>query len=232
MKIGIYMFTYKDRYAYVGQSVNLEGRIKKHKRDIANNTHPNMEKFDKYDLSDFKFKVIEECSAEELNVKEQEVYEAMSLKYIMLNKRKCGLQGVVGDRLVFYGDKNPSFEYKDGNFYIEGIKVDKVDDMFCISDITNYILNHSDYDFRQERILIGHSFIDRINCLYKCNIPKDRKTASHLKEIGIYKVKGARENKRVYCKFGVFITYVYMSCPQLAASVCILVGGGKKLSNV
>lgn len=222
------MITVKGVYAYIGQSINIDERLKKHERDIENKNHPNMETIGDYSISDCKFSVLEECKKEELNSKELEMYEKYSTRYIMLNKRTCGLQGVAGESFTFYGGLNPSLTYKDGDIYIDGIKIIKNDNMYCLSDLVFYIRNHSDYDFRVNRIIIKHEFIDRINAIYGLNIPKTRNTAKYLKDAKIYKTFGARENKKVYCSFEVFITFAFYSCPQFAASICIMVGDKMK----
>lgn len=224
--IGIYMITIKDVYAYIGQSIDIEKRLRKHKNDIKNKRHPNMKAIGDYSLSDCIFSVLTECSSDELNEKELEMYDKFSTKYIMLNKRECGIQGVAGDSLFFYDNKNPSLIYENNDFYIDGIKVSKYQDMYCLSDLVLYIKNHSNFDFRLNRILIKNEFIDRINAIYKLEIPKTRNTAKYLKEAGIYKVIGSRDNKRIYCSFGVFVTFAFYSCPQFAASICIMIGNG------
>lgn len=221
---GIYMITVKDVYAYIGQSVDIDNRLKKHKRDIENKCHPNMNCVGDYSLSDCKFDILLECEPEELNELESFMYDKYSTSYIMLNKKACGLQGVVGDSLRFYNDKNPSLIYKDGNFYIENIKVNTYDNLHCLSDLVLYIRNHTDYDFRLNSILVNNGFIDRINALCGLSIPKTRNTAKYLKDAGIYKVVGTRENKKIYCSFEVFITFAFYSCPQFAASLCIMIG--------
>lgn len=221
---GIYMITVKDVYAYIGQSVDIDNRLKKHKRDIENKCHPNMDNIGDYSLSDCKFSVLTECKSEELNDMELEMYEKYSTSYIMLNKRVCGIQGVVGESLVFYNGKNPNLNYNNGSFYIEDVKINSIDNMYCLSDLVLYIRNHTDYDFKLNGVLVNNGFIDRINALCGLAIPKTRNTAKYLKEAGIYKVIGARENKKIYCSFEVFVTFAFYSCPQFAASICIMIG--------
>lgn len=45
-----------------------------------------------------------------------------------------------------------------------------------------------------------------------------------MKDLGIYKCVGARENRKIFCDFGVFVTFAYMSCPPFGASVCMIIG--------
>ncbi len=222
--VGIYMITVKDVYAYIGQSVDVDNRLKKHKRDIENKCHPNMELIGDYSLHDCKFNILLECKSDELNKKELEMYDKYSTSYIMLNKRTCGLQSINGSTLKFYDDKNPSLKYDNENFYIDEIEISKNGNMYCLSDLVLYIKNHTDFDFRINQILIKHDFIDRINAIYNLDIPKTRNTAKYLKDANIYKVVGARENKKIYCTFEVFITFAFYSCPQFAASMCIMIG--------
>ena len=227
--IGIYSFTYKDKYAYVGQSIDVENRILQHKIKIEKNIHPNMEIFENYCLSDFSFNVLEECDKNDLNDKESSYYKKLSSKYLMLNKRECGVQGIVGDKIIFNDNDNPKLEFVNDNFILDGNMIEKDEDnMYCLSNLSLYIRNNSNHDLRVNQVLNKEEFIDRINALCKCNIPKDRNTSKHLKDLGLYAVKGARDNKRIFCSFEVFITFAFYSCPQFAASICIMIGNGIK----
>ena len=67
--IGIYKITNKmNGKCYIGQSINVEQRLKDHKNCKANK--PLYRAFKKYGIKNFKFEVLEECSKEELNEKE------------------------------------------------------------------------------------------------------------------------------------------------------------------
>lgn len=66
---GIYKITYnKDGRCYIGQSINIEHRLKEHKNCEGQSYIHNAIK--KYGLSNFTFEVIEECSRQELDEKE------------------------------------------------------------------------------------------------------------------------------------------------------------------
>ena len=76
--IGIYKITNKiNNHAYIGQSVDINGRINRHKRDSKNinsevYNYPLYKAFRKYGIENFSFEILEECKKEELN--EREIY--------------------------------------------------------------------------------------------------------------------------------------------------------------
>lgn len=76
MTIGIYKIENADSGTmYIGQSVNIEARIKKHIRNLSNGCHENdylQRSYDKYGKDKFIFEIVKECSREELN--SQEIY--------------------------------------------------------------------------------------------------------------------------------------------------------------
>lgn len=96
--IGIYKITNLiNNHCYVGLSNNIERRWKEHitPKNI-NNKKTNIAKaFRKYGIANFKFEVLEECSIEQLNVKEQ--YYIQILKPIY-NMNKGG-KGNLGHKL-------------------------------------------------------------------------------------------------------------------------------------
>jgi group I intron endonuclease len=58
---------------YIGQAVNIDKRIKTHKRTLNNGSHPNKHlarSYGKYGINNFKFYIIEECNEDNLNNKE------------------------------------------------------------------------------------------------------------------------------------------------------------------
>lgn len=75
--IGIYKITNKiNNKSYIGQSINIEQRWKEHKKRIYNlncseYNKPLYRSIRKYGLENFTFEVLEECSQELLNEKEQ-----------------------------------------------------------------------------------------------------------------------------------------------------------------
>lgn len=69
---GIYKITNKiNGKCYIGQSINIQERWKHHRSyPIKKSYYPLYKAFEKYDINNFLFEVIEECSIEELNEKE------------------------------------------------------------------------------------------------------------------------------------------------------------------
>lgn len=74
--IGIYKITNKiNNKIYIGQSVNIKSRWADHKKNAFNANYKEYNKylyraFRKYGLENFTFEIIEECSREELNDRE------------------------------------------------------------------------------------------------------------------------------------------------------------------
>ena len=75
MTIGIYKITNNiNNKIYIGQSNNIEKRFTQHKSPTAKEHFPNMPLYDaieKYGINNFTFEIIEECSLDKLNIKEQ-----------------------------------------------------------------------------------------------------------------------------------------------------------------
>lgn len=73
-KIGIYKITNTtDGKVYIGQSVNLNKRIRVHKRHLILGIHNNkhlQNAYNKYGKTSFKYDILEECKTEELDDKE------------------------------------------------------------------------------------------------------------------------------------------------------------------
>ena len=75
--VGIYKITNLiNNKAYIGQSINIESRWRHHKADSKNKLSENYEKilyraFRKYGIENFSFEVIEQCSIDELDIKEK-----------------------------------------------------------------------------------------------------------------------------------------------------------------
>lgn len=85
MKSGIYIINNKiNNKVYIGQSVNMDKRIKKHFNSLENGTHYNehlQNAFNKYGRDNFLVDVLEECSIEELNEREKyyiQLYDSAS----------------------------------------------------------------------------------------------------------------------------------------------------------
>lgn len=225
MTTGIYIIIVKGVYAYVGQSINIHSRLEQHKHLILKKKHSNFEIIGDYSIDDCEFKIVCECLPSELNEMEKSVYKKYSSKFIMLNKRECGLQKDPNYRIIFIDDDIPSLEYKNNHFFIDGSQVE-VDEtgMHCLTDLLLYIRNNSNFNIKPNSILNKDSFINKLNALSRVEIPKDRNTSKHLKDAGLYKVKGTRDTKKIFCDFNTFITFAYESCPQLSASICMMIG--------
>lgn len=222
---GIYALIVNNKFAYVGQSINIENRLKSHTRHLSENRHSCFNKKSmKEDIKTFKSIILKECDKTDLNKYEYEMYEKMSKKYKMVNKKKCGIQGHRIERVIFKDGCNPNLELIDGNFYIDNIKIEKSDDgLFCLTDLVKYINNNSNMEIRINEVLNTNDFIDYMNALYKTKIPKERRASEYMKAFGLYKVVGARENRKIFCRPGILITFAYKTCPQIAASVVILI---------
>lgn len=72
--IGIYKITNKlTGCAYVGQSIHIEERLKRHKQCPKENSHyPLYQDIKSFGLENFHFEILEECSLDQLN--EREIY--------------------------------------------------------------------------------------------------------------------------------------------------------------
>ena len=77
--IGIYKITNQiNGKMYVGQSINIEQRWKKHCRVVSNDSNSPMKNYPlyqamlKYGINNFSFEILEQCDISELNQKEQE----------------------------------------------------------------------------------------------------------------------------------------------------------------
>lgn len=69
--VGIYRITNTvNGKCYVGQSINIEKRLRQHKKGIDSNEHL-QNSFKKYGMDKFEFEVIEECAISELNNRER-----------------------------------------------------------------------------------------------------------------------------------------------------------------
>ena len=70
--IGIYKITNKiNGHAYIGQSVNIQKRLTKHKHYEQEDSHyPLYRAFQKYGIENFLFEILEECTIDELDNRE------------------------------------------------------------------------------------------------------------------------------------------------------------------
>lgn len=86
--IGIYqILNATNGKRYIGQSINIESRLNHHKEMLINNQHFNkhlQNSFNKYGLENFIFEVLEECSKEDLSIRERyyiKLYNSMNEGY-------------------------------------------------------------------------------------------------------------------------------------------------------
>lgn len=224
--IGIYKFTYDDTYCYVGQSINVENRISQHKDDINKFRHPNMSELENYDPTLVKFEILKECSIEELNYYEKKFYLRESLKYQMLNKRECGTQGVAGISVVFNDCEVPNLKYIDGHFEINGESISTYENLHCISELVAYVNNNSNATINFAEKVNSKWVVERLNECYKCDLDIDGQIIPNLKKLGLYKTTGARQNKKTFVEFKIFITLAYAFAPQFAVSITKMIVNG------
>lgn len=73
--IGIYKIkNLKSNKKYIGSSINIDKRIKRHKIDLNNNKHNNIHlqrEYNKYGIENFIFEVVEYCDIENIRIIEQ-----------------------------------------------------------------------------------------------------------------------------------------------------------------
>lgn len=91
--IGVYKITSLDDGSfYIGSSINISSRWKRHLSQLKNNTHSNyylLNKYKKHGLNNLNFEIIEIC--EEFNIKEREQWYLDNLKPCLnINKMACG----------------------------------------------------------------------------------------------------------------------------------------------
>lgn len=82
MSIGIYSLEFSNNLVYIGQSIDIETRYKKHCRELKNNTHINQKLQSAYRIFGMpKLHILLECCKDELNDNEIaaiEVYDAVN----------------------------------------------------------------------------------------------------------------------------------------------------------
>lgn len=89
--IGIYKITNKtNKKCYIGQSVDIEHRFRKHQTDAFWNSNKNFkynyplyQAFRKYGIDSFLFEILEECKEEDLDAKEQFYYDLFQPAYCL-----------------------------------------------------------------------------------------------------------------------------------------------------
>lgn len=129
--IGIYLITNTDNNkVYVGQSVDVNGRLNYHKRNLEKNTHPNQylqRSYNKHGKDVFKFEVIEECTLDTLD--EREVYwisyYQSTLRDRGYNRESGGHEGKVWceeSRQARCGEGNPMYGRHHSEEYVNFIR--------------------------------------------------------------------------------------------------------------
>lgn len=82
---GIYrIINTKNKHSYIGQSVDIQSRIKSHFTELAKGRHGNsylQHAFNKYGVNSFTYEVLEECRHGALNDREQYWIERLEPEY-------------------------------------------------------------------------------------------------------------------------------------------------------
>lgn len=122
--IGIYGIKNKiNNKIYIGQSSKIEERWTRHKTELNKNKHANgplLRSYKKYGKENFEFLVLEECSKEELNEKEEKWINSFSKKN--LYNVNFYIMDLRGERNPFFGknhketSKKKMSEWKKENF--------------------------------------------------------------------------------------------------------------------
>ena len=127
MKTGIYLIqNIKNGKCYVGQSKDIDKRIKEHKNAMCykNENSKFNEDLKKYNICDFVFKILELCDIEELNEKEKyysNLYDSIKNGY---NFYECGNSKVpLKDEKIIRAVNIDEKTYKD--FQIYAIMINK-----------------------------------------------------------------------------------------------------------
>lgn len=90
--VGIYKLEFGDGSVYIGQSIDIDSRIKSHRLDLSRGSHPNrsmQEVYDAYD-GEMDVEVLEECEPDELNELEKGYIEQYDSFYGGLNQTRGG----------------------------------------------------------------------------------------------------------------------------------------------
>ena len=128
-KIGIYKITSPNNKIYIGQSSNIENRIKGYKKDKTKYKKQIRlrNSFDKYGVENHIFEIIEECKFEDLNKRErywQEYYDVLGKKglncrYIDTSLKKSVLSEITKNKIKLANVGKPKNHSKKG---IQNIK--------------------------------------------------------------------------------------------------------------
>lgn len=109
MSIGIYKITNKvNGKCYIGQSINIEGRLESHKCSKSNRYLNNAIR--KYGLDNFLFEILELCSINDLDIRER-----YWISYFKSNNRDHGYNLTSG------GESLPGWKHSDNSKYLMSI---------------------------------------------------------------------------------------------------------------
>ena len=106
--IGIYgIQNQKNKKIYVGQSKQIKKRWSRHLKELEKNKHNNkhlLRSYKKYGKENFVFFILEECSKEELNIKEEKWINSFPRK--QLYNKNFYIVDLSGERNPFFGKKH------------------------------------------------------------------------------------------------------------------------------
>ena len=154
--IGIYKITNKiNQKCYIGKSIDIEQRFKKHKTNALwksdknfKYNYPLYQAFRKYGIENFSFEILEECKEEELDTKEQFYYNLFQPKYCLtspdenvvlnLNVRKKISESLKGRIRTVEHCQNISKSLKyEKNIHSKKVRLYKTKDEFYLFDSTS-----------------------------------------------------------------------------------------------
>ena len=145
--VGIYKITNQlNGKVYIGQSVNIEQRWKRHKQEVknGNKTYKLYNAIRKYGIENFSFEVLEECLRDELN--EKEIY------YIKKYNSYCnGYNSTLGGQGKNYQrqiDPQEIYDLWDQGLSVAKI-IEKLKDKAGHSTIYNYLKSYENYTTSQ-----------------------------------------------------------------------------------
>lgn len=124
--IGIYKITNPTGKIYIGQSINIEVRLKSYKKKLPKNQPRLFNSFKKYGFENHIFEIIEVCELHDLNRFEryyQDLFNASNKNG--LNCRLTGyddISGSLSDETKKKMAKNKNLDYLIGNSFRKGIK--------------------------------------------------------------------------------------------------------------
>jgi len=133
---------------YIGSSVNIQERFKRHKKDLKGNRHHSIilqRAYDKYGKDSFTFNVIEECEREDLCDRENHYLDSLTPKYNICPKAYSQVGKVMSeetkDKLRAYAKEHnirpPACTYESKRLPVDKLDyntLELVDTFISISD--------------------------------------------------------------------------------------------------